>query len=247
MSQNYRSRTSIAESQKRSRTRELESAAKRKKLESYVDVCNDVGGYNQLTFEEKDGEDCLHTSLMQPSSLIEESGQGEDMTFRLMNQRRSRFSKNNLDDEKSQFYKFILSKSEEETSRIQELYEHSDLSEDFYVNYVNERIKNTILILTEGAKFTGDAYDTHENFSSEIKEYIEDLLSFKKKTGSKNLKEEINFERQQLQSSKKKTAMYKRNWLMFSSLEKKLSEAYAIFARNVPEFKLKLNLLNQVL
>ena len=34
---------------------------------------------------------------------------------------------------------------------------------------------------------------------------------------------------------------------MFTSLEKKLSEAYTIFARNVPEFKLKLNLLNQVL
>ena len=47
----------------------MESAAKRKKLESYVDVCNDVGGYNQLTFEEKDGEDCLYTSLMQLPSL----------------------------------------------------------------------------------------------------------------------------------------------------------------------------------
>ena len=82
MSQNYRSRTSIGEPQKRNRSRELESAAKRKKLESYVDVCNDVGGYNQLTFEEKDGEDCLYTSLMQLPSLIKESGQGEDMTFR---------------------------------------------------------------------------------------------------------------------------------------------------------------------
>ena len=88
------------------------------------------------------------------------------MTFRLMKERRTQFDNNNLDDEKSQFYQFILSKSEEETSRIQELYEHSDLSEDFYVNYVNERIENTILILTEGVKFTGDAYDTHENFSS---------------------------------------------------------------------------------
>ena len=77
MSQNYRSRTSIAESQKRNRTQELESAAKRKKLESYVDVCNDVGGYNQLSFDEKDAEDCLYTSNMQLPSLFEESG--EDM------------------------------------------------------------------------------------------------------------------------------------------------------------------------
>ena len=69
------------------------------------------------------------------------------MTFRLMNQRRSRFSNNILDDEKTQFYKFILSKSEEETSRIQELYEHSDLSEDFYVNFINQRIENTLLML----------------------------------------------------------------------------------------------------
>ena len=61
------------------------------------------------------------------------------------------------------------------------------------------------------------------------------------------MNEEIRFKRQELQFSKKETAMYKRNWLMFTSLEKKLSEAYAIFARNVPEFKLKLNLLNQVL
>ena len=148
----------------------MESAAKRKKLESYVDVCNDVGGYNQLSFDEKDAEDCLYTSNMQLPSLFEESGQGEDMTFRLMNQRRSRFSNNNLDDEKTQFYKFILSKSEEETSRIQELYEHSDLSEDFYVNFVNQRIENTILILTKGVKFSGDAYDPNENCSSETKE-----------------------------------------------------------------------------
>ena len=98
-----------------------------------------------------------------------------------MNQRGSRFDDNNLDDEKTQFYKFILSKSEEETSRIQELYEHSDLSEDFYVNFVTQRIENTILILNKGVKFSGDAYDTNENFSSEIKEYIEELLSFKKK------------------------------------------------------------------
>ena len=61
------------------------------------------------------------------------------------------------------------------------------------------------------------------------------------------MNEEIKFKRQELQFSKKKTAKYKRNWLMFTSLEKKLSEAYAIFARNVLEFKLKLNLLNVVL
>ena len=59
--------------------------------------------------------------------------------------------------------------------------------------------------------------------------------------------EEIRFKRQQLLSSKKKTAMYKRNMKMFTSMEKKLSEAYIIFARNVPEYKLKLNLLEQVL
>ena len=41
--------------------------------------------------------------------------------------------------------------------------------------------------------------------------------------------------------------MYKRNMTMFNSMEKKLSEAYIIFARNVPEYKLKLNLLEQVL
>ena len=43
-----------------------------------------------------------------------------------MNQRRSRFDYNNLNDEKSQLYQLILSKTEEETSRIQELYEHVD-------------------------------------------------------------------------------------------------------------------------
>ena len=181
MSQNYRSRTSIAESQKRNRTRELESAAKRKKLESYINVCNDVGGYDELSFDEKDAEDCLYTSNMQLPSLFNDSDEDEDMTFRLMKERRSRFSNNSQDDEKSQFYKFIISKSEEETSRIQELYEHSDLSEDFYVNYVNERIENAILISTKGVKFTGDAYDTNEKFSSEIKAYIEELLAFKKK------------------------------------------------------------------
>ena len=40
---------------------------------------------------------------MQLPSLFNDSDEDEDMTFRLMNQRRSRFSKNNLDDEKSQF------------------------------------------------------------------------------------------------------------------------------------------------
>ena len=97
-----------------------------------------------------------------------------------MNQRRSRFSKNNLDDEKSQFYKFILSKSEEETSRIQDLYEHSDLSEDFYVNFVSQRIENTIHMVNKGVEFSGNAYHTHEIFTTEIKEYIGNLLSCKK-------------------------------------------------------------------
>ena len=59
--------------------------------------------------------------------------------------------------------------------------------------------------------------------------------------------EEIRFKRQQLLSSKKKTAMYKRNMTMFTSMKKKFSEAYIIFVRNVPEYKLKLNLLEQVL
>ena len=138
MSQNYRSRTSIGEPQKRNRSRELESAAKRKKIESYVDVCN-VGGYDELTFTVKDAEGCLYTSNMQLPSLFNDSDQDEDMTFRLMKERRTRFEYNNLDDEKSQFYQFILSKSEEETSRIQELYEHADSldSEDFYVNFIN--------------------------------------------------------------------------------------------------------------
>ena len=73
-----------------------------------------------------------------------------------------------------------------------------------------------MLMLNKGIEFSGNAYDTHGIFSSEIKQYIDDLLSSKKQSGCKNLKEEISFERQQLQSSKKKTAMYKRNWLMFT-------------------------------
>ena len=78
MSQNYRSRTSIGEPQKRNRSRELESAAKRKKMESYVDVSKDNGGYDELTFIVKDAEDCLYTSHMQLSSIFEESDQDED-------------------------------------------------------------------------------------------------------------------------------------------------------------------------
>ena len=102
---------------------------------------------------------------MQLPSLFNDSDEDEDMTFRLMNQRRSRFSNNNLDDEKTQFYKFILSKSEEETSRIQELYEHSDLSEDFYVNFVTQRIENTILILNTptGASTNPKNFDINKN------------------------------------------------------------------------------------
>ena len=107
---------------------------------------------------------------MQLPSLFKESGQGEDMTFRLMNQRRSRFSNNNLDDEKTQFYKFILSKSEEETSRIQELYEHSDLSEDFYVNFVTQRIENTILILNTptGASTNPKNFNLNKNLNMNL-------------------------------------------------------------------------------
>ena len=148
---------------------------------SYVDVSKDNGGYDELTLIVKDAEDCLYTSHMQLPSLFDDSDQDEDMTFRLMKERRSRFSNNSQDDEKSQFYKFIISKSEEETSRIQELYEHSDLSEDFYVNFINQRIENTLLMLNKGVEFSSNAYDTHEIFSSEIKQYIDNLLSFKKK------------------------------------------------------------------
>ena len=89
MSQNYRSRSSIAESQKRNRTLVLESTAKRRKLESYINVCNDVGGYDELSFGKQDGVDCLYTSNMQLPSLFNLSDEDEDMTFRLMKERRS--------------------------------------------------------------------------------------------------------------------------------------------------------------
>ena len=105
-----RSRTSnrhLTEPKKRNRSRELESAAKRKKMESYVDVSKDNGGYDKLTFITKDGEYCLYTSHMQLPSLFNDSDQDEDMTLRLMKERRTRFEYNNLDDEKSQFYQFI--------------------------------------------------------------------------------------------------------------------------------------------
>ena len=82
MSQNYKSRTSIGEPQKRNRSRELESAAKRKRMESYVDVSKDNGGYDELTFIIKDTEDCLYTSHMQLPSLFDESDQDEDKPFR---------------------------------------------------------------------------------------------------------------------------------------------------------------------
>ena len=42
----------------------------------------------------------------------------------------------------------------------------SDLPEDFYVNFVSQRIENTILILSKVVEFSGNAYDTHEIFSS---------------------------------------------------------------------------------
>ena len=76
-------------------------------MDSYVDVSKDDGGYDQLTFEVKDAEDCLYTSHMQLPSLFDDSDQDEYMTFRLMKERRTRFKYNNLDDEKSQFYQFI--------------------------------------------------------------------------------------------------------------------------------------------
>ena len=136
-------------------------------MESYVDVSKDNGGYDELTFIIKDAEDCLYTSHMQLPSLFNDSDQDEDMTFRLIKERRTRFKYNNLDDEKFQFYKFILSKSEEETSWIQELYEHSDLSKDFYVNFVNQRIENTLLMINKGVEFSGNAYHTHVIFTSE--------------------------------------------------------------------------------
>ena len=66
-----RSRTSnrhLTEPKKRNRSRELESAAKRKKMESYVDVSKDNGGYDELTFIVKDAEDCLYTSHMHPQA-----------------------------------------------------------------------------------------------------------------------------------------------------------------------------------
>ena len=65
------------------------------------------------------------------------------------------------------------------------------------MNYVNERIENTILILSEGVKCTADAYDTNENFSSEIKQYLDNLLAFKKKNCAIHLNEEIKFKRQE--------------------------------------------------
>ena len=105
MSQNYRSRSSIAESQKRNGTLVLESTAKRRKLESYINVCNDGGDYDVLSFGKQDCVDCLYTSNMQLPSLFNLSDEDEDMTFRLMKERRSRFSNNSQDDEKSQFYK----------------------------------------------------------------------------------------------------------------------------------------------
>ena len=161
---------------------------------------------------------------MKLPNLFEVSDQDEDKPFRIMNQRRSRFDYNNLNDEKSQLYQLILSKTEEETSRIQELYEHVDslLSEDLYVNFTSLRIENTMLMLKKGIDFASKAYDTQENFTSEIKEYIDNLICFKKdcKGGGKNLMEEIRFKRQQLLSSKKKTAMYKRNKAMFTSMKK---------------------------
>ena len=86
-------------------------------MDSYVDVSKDDGGYDQLSFMVKDAEDCLYTSHMQLPSLFEVSDQDEDMPFRLINQRRSRFDYNNLNDEKSQLYQLILSKTEEETTR----------------------------------------------------------------------------------------------------------------------------------
>ena len=56
----------------------LESTAKRRKLDSYINVCNDGGDYDVLSFGKQDGVDCLYTSNMQLPSLFEESGQGED-------------------------------------------------------------------------------------------------------------------------------------------------------------------------
>ena len=41
----------------------------RRKMDSYVDVSKDDGGYDQLTFMVKDAEDCLYTSHMQLPSL----------------------------------------------------------------------------------------------------------------------------------------------------------------------------------
>ena len=93
---------------------------------------------------------------MQLPSLFDESDQDEEKPFRLMNERRTGFDDNNQDDEKSQFYQFILSKTEAETSRFQELYEHaySLLSEDFYVNFTSLRIENTMLMLKKGIDFS---------------------------------------------------------------------------------------------
>ena len=94
-------------------------------MDSYADVSRD-DGYDQLTFEEKDAEDCLFSCHMRLPSLSRVSDQDEDKPFRLMKQKRSRFEYSNLNDEKSSIYKVILAKSEEETSRIQELFEHVD-------------------------------------------------------------------------------------------------------------------------
>ena len=151
-------------------------------MDSYADISRD-DGYDQLSFEDIDAEDCLYSCHMQLPSLSDVSDQDKDKPFRLMKQKRRWFEYSNLNDEKSQIYQIILSKTEEETSRIQELFEHVESldSEDFYVDFINLRIKITIHMLKKGIEFASKSYKAQGNFTSEMKEYIDNLFLFQER------------------------------------------------------------------